>query len=355
MLWMVMAVLCTVVVSCDGGGVLRDSRFAAGGVSEAFSHVDSDTTLYSSDNYLKCTSDYHVTPRSTEEVREVIKGYITAGYERVKIRATRRGFHSSTGFVCSGVRGSSKKEYGGETEASVSTSVTLLLHEMNRVVDVDVERWRMTVEAGMTLLGLVNGMEAAGMSAPAGALSIYANLTVGGVIMASAHGSGGGTVGSLGDLVRKVKWVNAGGEVIVSDSETERGAKEVRALVGGLGLLGVATEFTLQLRPNSRTVVETRKKLKDTNIVADLKRIMELETPHVIAFWRPDFGTYKLMLWKQVDEGKAGTLPKFYPNGSIGYLTQIDAKLSSAWSELLRMWEEDAAEESVAADVLNAG
>jgi hypothetical protein len=60
-------------------------------------------------------------------------------------------------------------------------------------------------------------------------------------------------------------------------------------------------------------------------------------------------------LWKQVDEGKAGTLPKFYPNGSIGYLTQIDAKLSSAWSELLRMWEEDAAEESVAADVLNAG
>ena len=344
---------------CDGAGLLRDSRLATAGVSEAFSHGDSDTTLYSQDNYLKCTSDHHIIPSSTEEVSEMIKRH-TSGDDRVKIRATRRGFHSSAGFVCSGERGSSRKEFRSEIETKASenqgpTSFTMLMHRMNRVVAVDADQCRMTVEAGMTLLELANAMEAAGMSAPAATFSIYGNLTVGGVIMSSAHGSGYGTVGCLGELVKKVKWVNAKGEIFESDLESEQGAKEVRALVGGLGLLGVATEFTLQLQPNSRTIVETRKRLKDTNIVADIKKTMELETPNVIAFWRPDSGTYKLVMWTQVDERNAATAPKFYPNGSTFYLSQVDRQYANAWSEILRKWEEDTAEESPSADVLNAG
>lgn len=364
---LVAVLICTnIIARCDGAaGVLRDSRLGMAGVSEAFSHRDGDNTLYSSDNYLKCTSDHFVTPRSTAEVSSLIKQLVlinsstSTSSGRVKIRATRRGFHSSAGFVCAGERGSTRKEYCGEindgkgARSSTVQSFTVLLHMMNGVVDVDESRCRMTVEAGMTLLELARGMEAAGMSIPAGALSIYANLTVGGVILASAHGSGFGTVSSLGDLVRKVKWVNAKGDVIVSDSETEHGANEVRALVGGLGLLGIATEFTLQMQPNSRTVVETRKKLKDTNIVAELKQIVEVETPHVLAFWRPDFGTYKLVLWTQVEKFSAPA-PRFYPNASIVYLTQIEEKLSSVWSELMQMWEEDAADESANAGALNA-
>ncbi|KAG0600762.1 hypothetical protein M758_11G058800 [Ceratodon purpureus] len=350
----------TMLASCNGEGLLRDSRYAEGGVSEAFSHGDSDTTMYSGDNYLKCNSDHHIAPRSTEEVSELIKRHTSGGNKPVKIRATRHGFHSSAGFVCAGARDSSKKEYRVEIEtgssAKQTTSITMLLHLMNRVVDVDKEQCRLTVGAGMTLQELAKAMEAAGMSTPAGTFSIYANLTVGGIIMASAHGSGFRTVGSLGDLVTKVKWVNAKGEIIVSDLETEQGGNEGRALLGGLGLLGVATEFTLQLRPNSRTIVETRTRLNDTNIVADVKRVLELETPHVIAFWRPDFGTYKLVLWTQVDDNNQNDpkTPIFYPNGSINYLFQVNEQFSIAWSELMRSWEEDRLDESATADTLNA-
>jgi L-gulonolactone oxidase len=245
-------------------------------VSEAFSHGDEGATLYSSDNYLKCTSDILVSPTTTQEVSDLIRLY-TSRHSRVKIRATRRGFHSSAGFVCSGRRDSSKKEHrgGGARDGDV-VAVTMLLHLLNRVVDVDEERRRVTVEAGMTLLELAHAAEANAMAVPAGAFSMYANLTVGGVVMASAHGSGLGSVSSLGDLVRAVKWVNAKGEVVVSDVATERGAKEVRGLVGALGLLGVATEFTFQLQENSRTVVETWTGLEDAEIVADVKRILFL-------------------------------------------------------------------------------
>ncbi|KAG0623938.1 hypothetical protein M758_3G212900 [Ceratodon purpureus] len=344
----------------SGDGVARNINLPSRViVSEAFSHSDTGTTLYSSDNYLKCTSDVHVTPRTTQEVSDLIQLY-TSRHRRVKIRATRRGFHSSAGFVCSGRRDSSKKEHRGVGARNGGgddvVAVTMLLHLMNHVVDVDEERRKVTVEAGMTLLELAHVAEANAMSVPAGAFSMYANLTVGGVVMASAHGSGLGSVSSLGDLVRMVKWVNAKGEVIVSDVGTERGEREVRALVGGLGLLGIATEFTFQLQENSRTMVETRKGLRDVDMVADLKRVLSLETPHVIVHWRPDFGTYKAVLLTQVGDvrGISAATPKFYPNGKRSSDTPIDNRIAGVWSELMATWEEDAAEESDSADMLNA-
>lgn len=130
-----------------GGG---DGAAATTGVSEAFSHEDTDKILYSSDNYLKCTSDLHVTPTTTEEVSELIKLHSVKGsnINPVKIRATRRGFHSSAGFVCPGERDSSKKEYKNNDSESEkddvgdATSITMLMHRLNHVVEVDAVRHR---------------------------------------------------------------------------------------------------------------------------------------------------------------------------------------------------------------------
>lgn len=343
------------LTSCvAAGGASESTRMR---VSEAYSHHDSSTTLYSSDNYLKCNSDEQLSVSSTEEISDLIKRY-TSRTEPVKIRATRRGFHSSLAFVCSGKRGSSHPEYHEFTALPDHTAaITVLLHLMNRVVSVDGSRHQLTVEAGMTLRELTLAAEANAMSVPAGALSIYANLTVGGSILASAHGSGYRTTSSLSDLVRKVKWVNAKGEILLSDVKTERGAKEVNALVEGLGLLGIVTELTLQLQANSRTVVEVRKGLKDGNIAAELKGMLEEETPHVTAFWRPDFGTYKAVLWKQVEEGEfnPATMPKFYPNGSIALINPFNEEVATAFKEVMAAWEDDPKDESPSADVVNAG
>lgn len=138
-------------VIASTAGLSTSTNVSAGmGVSEACSNYDTATTLSSSDNYLKCTSDQQATVSSTQEVSELIKLY-TSGKKPVTIRATRRGFHSSMGFVRSGKRGSSCAEYHKVKDTEEVTSITVLLHLMHRVVSVDGAHHQLTVEAGMTL------------------------------------------------------------------------------------------------------------------------------------------------------------------------------------------------------------
>ncbi|KAG0620399.1 hypothetical protein M758_4G213200 [Ceratodon purpureus] len=333
-------------------------------VSEALSQRDGATTRYSADGWLKCVSDLHITPTSTEEISELIKLH-TSGDKPVKIRASRRGYHSTAGFGCPGERGSTKLEYDADailkimekaSEVEGVTSITMLLHSMNHVVSVDAEHHQLTVEAGMTLFDLADAAEANNMSVLAGAFSIYGNLTVGGVISTSAHGSGLGTTCSLGDLVTKMKWVNAKGDIIVSDAQTEQGAMEVRALVGGLGLLGIITEFTLQLQPPSLTVVESRNDLDDSHIVPELKAMLTLETPHIISHWRPDLGMYRATLFTHVGSADAlpASAPPFDPNARTVYMAAVDDRIASNWSEMMAAWGNDMAMDSNSTASLNA-
>lgn len=325
-------------------------------VSEALSQGgDSATTLYSADGYLKCVSGLHLTVTSTEDVSSLLKLYNSSDHP-VKIRASRRGFHSTAGFVCPGTRGSTKLEADASIENEVDdgvTSITLLLHLMNHVVAVDAEQHQLTVEAGMTLFDLVEAAEAHNMSVIAGALSIYGNLTVGGVISASAHGSGRGATCSLGDLVVKVKWVNARGEINVS----EKGSNELKALVGGLGLLGIITEFTLQLQPPSMTVVESRVDLDDANIVSELEAMMKHETPHVISFWRPDLGIYRANLYTHVSSQEVlpASAPPFDPEARPTAMAAIDTRIASSQREMMAAWANDPDSESLNAGACAAG
>ena len=97
------------------------------------------------------------------------------------------------------------------------------------------------------------------MTVPSHVLPKYGSLTISGAIATSAHGSAAHPVSSLGHLVRGVRWVNGKGEILLSNADTESGRNEIAALVGGMGLLGVITEFTFQLEPGlSLTMVETR-------------------------------------------------------------------------------------------------
>lgn len=177
------------------------------GVSEAYSQNDTSTTVYSSDNYLRCTIDQQVTVSSTQEVSDLIKRYTNSrSDEAVRIRATHRRFHSSNGLVCPGQRGSSYAEYQKVNPADDSlTSIMVLINTMNKVVSVDSKRHLVTVEAGMSLRELALAAEAHSMSVPAGSFTPYANLTVAGVVLTSAHSTAYRKSSSLGDLVRKVR------------------------------------------------------------------------------------------------------------------------------------------------------
>lgn len=301
-------------------------------------------THHAASTFFKCTSDLHVTVTSTEEIISLIKQYDG----KSKIRASRPGMHSAAGFVCPGARAATKLEFNAsrnpaDNEPTESISIRLLLHRMNRLVDANQELHQLTVQAGMTVAVFLATAEAHGMSVPPGAISIYANLTVGGIISASAHGSGS----SLSALVTSLKWVNGKGEVAVSGRHSAEGA----ALLGGLGLLGVITEITFQLGPSSLTVVEVRDDLDDANMVAELERIMKEETKYVSTYWRPDLGTYRVILYKAHHDGA----PALDPNGRNVDLDAMSDEVAAAVSDLHAAWGNDLTDDGDGADALNAG
>lgn len=74
----------------------------------------------------------------------------------------------------------------------------LVLHErLNKVLAVDRAKNQMRVGAGMDVKELTTAATKAGMSVPVGSMPAYAGLTLGGVLLTSAHGSGFGTVHNL--------------------------------------------------------------------------------------------------------------------------------------------------------------
>ncbi|KAL3685123.1 hypothetical protein R1sor_003145 [Riccia sorocarpa] len=126
-----------------------DSKLIA---SEVVTEKDNSHTLYGTAGFIKCTSDKLVEPVGTQDISELLQK-LNADGRPFKVRATRRGRHTPNRFACAGKGGSAKSP----TDAAVRN----------------------------------------GMSVPVGVLPVYGNLTVGGVISSSAHGTGAGVDSSL--------------------------------------------------------------------------------------------------------------------------------------------------------------
>jgi hypothetical protein len=243
--------------------------------------------------YVKCSPDNVVRPESTKDVADALSAlYKQAAQDGavVKVRATRDKFHSSAAFPCPEVP-SAEKVAGKKT-----VTVNVLHDKLNRVLAVDKAANTMRVGAGMDLNELTAEATKAGMSVRVGALPYYAGLTLGGVLMTSAHGSGDRTWSKLADTVLELTWVDGKGETHV----TKRDSDEGRALVASVGNLGVVTELLLQLTPPTYTHLMTRYEATDENLVADFEKLLTL-SPHILIFWRPDFKSYSAYLSNPVD------------------------------------------------------
>ncbi|KAL3685135.1 hypothetical protein R1sor_003157 [Riccia sorocarpa] len=324
--------------------------------SEAVTEKDDAHTLYGSAGFIKCTSDKLVEPVSTQEISELLQE-LNADGRSFKVRATRRGRHTPNRFACAGKGGSAKSPTGENFEVNhvdeTTYSVTILLHLMNRVVAVDHGRHRLTVESGMTMENLADAAVRNGMSVPVGVLPVYGNLTVGGVISASAHGTGAGVDNSLGDIVVGLKWVNGKGDVISSELDDKKGVQEIRALVGGLGALGIITEVTFQLLPAGALAQVETWEGNDSDFAAEVKHQLETSTPHILYFWRPDLGSYKALHFKPLKTGDVPIHP-YHPNGRSAMVMASPKRAAMATNVHLRDHTLDFDESSPRSDVLNA-
>lgn len=160
-------------------------------------------------------------PRSEEEIVAALKRAAHAG-ERVKVAGAG---HSFTDIACTGGR-------------------LLRLNEYDRVLDVDRERGRVTVEAGISIWALADELAKHDLAFPN--LGDIGYQAIAGAISTSTHGTGA-KLGNLATQVVGLRLVLADGSVLDLSENTD--AEGFKAAQVSLGALGVISTVTLQCVP----------------------------------------------------------------------------------------------------------
>jgi len=166
-------------------------------------------------------------PDNEEQVREAV-----AKAERVKTIGTR---HSFNGIA--------------------DTPGTLIsLGKLNRVIELDRDEGRVTVEGGIRYGELGRYLHEQGFALHN--LASLPHISVAGAVATATHGSGDGN-GNLATAVHAIEIVKADGETVRFSRDDSDG--DVAGAIVGLGALGIATRLTLNVVPAyevSQTVYE---------------------------------------------------------------------------------------------------
>ncbi len=158
-------------------------------------------------------------PRSTEEVAAIVRH---ADGRRVKAIGAGHSF----------------------TAAATTDGVQVSLDAMSRLLDVDADRGRVRVEAGIRLSALNDELAGVGLAMPN--LGDIDRQSIAGAIATATHGTGLG-LGNLATTVVAMEIVTGTGDVVRLDEHSD--PELLRVARVGLGALGIVTEVTLQCVP----------------------------------------------------------------------------------------------------------
>jgi decaprenylphospho-beta-D-ribofuranose 2-oxidase len=128
--------------------------------------------------------------------------------------------------------------------------VLLDMSAMNRIVAFDEEAAQITVQAGIRIIDIYQVVHHRLFTLPASPTESHSSIA--GAICANVNGKEAWRNGSFAQQVVRLKLLLANGEVLTID----RSHKLFNAVVGGIGLLGVIVEATLQLQPIPSPFVE---------------------------------------------------------------------------------------------------
>lgn len=134
------------------------------------------------------------------------------------------------------------RSYG---DAALNSGKDILLFEkLNRFLDFDEEKGILRAEGGVSLEEILEALVPRGWFLPVTPGTKFA--TLGGCIAADVHGKNHHRDGAFSRYVQEF-------ELLIADGTTKRCSKEVEsdlfsATVGGMGLTGIITEVTLQLK-----------------------------------------------------------------------------------------------------------
>ncbi|WP_123041180.1 FAD-binding oxidoreductase [Cohnella candidum] len=179
---------------------------------------------------LQSLPDGVIYPGSTDEVSAIMKALSEYGVPVVS-------------------RGSGSNLCGGTVP--VEGGVVMVMHRMNRLLEVDLENLTATVQPGMITAAFTAHVEALGLFYPPDPSSMKIS-TIGGNIAECSGGLRGLKYGTTKDYVIGLEAVLASGEVIRTGGKLMKdvaGYDLTKLLVGSEGTLAVITEATLKLVP----------------------------------------------------------------------------------------------------------
>jgi decaprenylphospho-beta-D-ribofuranose 2-oxidase len=114
---------------------------------------------------------------------------------------------------------------------------------MNRILQFDEEKARITVEAGTRLIDIYQRVHHLLLTLPGSPTESHSSVA--GAICANVNGKDGWHYGNISQRVVRLTLLLASGETVVIDRDHEL----FHAVMGGIGLLGIVIDATLQLVP----------------------------------------------------------------------------------------------------------
>jgi glycolate oxidase len=176
-----------------------------------------------------------VKPESTEEISEILK---IANY--MSFTVVPRG--AGTGLCAAAL--------------PTEPSVVLSLERLNEIIDVDEDNFTVTCEAGVPLEKLFEELKGSSLFFPPHPGDEGAQI--GGLVVENAGGARAVKYGVLRNFVRGLEVVLPTGEVVKMGGKVVKnnsGLSLMHLMIGSEGILGIVTEVTLRLYPESKEQV----------------------------------------------------------------------------------------------------
>jgi len=193
-------------------------------------------------------------PTTLEECREVLS-YCRQQGMRVCARGAGRGY--------------------GDVALN-DNHVVLDMSGMNRILEFDEETSRITVEAGTRLIDIYQMVHHRLLVLPSSPTESHSSVA--GAIASNVNGKDGWRHGSFARQVVRLSLLQANGEMV----DIDRSHELFDAVVGGVGLLGIIVDATLQLKPIPSPFVEVNR-----TPAADVDELLEtmarIEETHDVA------------------------------------------------------------------------
>ena len=122
--------------------------------------------------------------------------------------------------------------------------VLLDMSRMNNILAFDQDSGRVTVEAGTRIIDILREYHHLGFTVPASPTD--STISVGGAMGANVNGKESWRVGNFGDQIVSFTLLTAANEIVTVDRHNE--SELFYAVIGGMGLLGLVLEVTLQMQ-----------------------------------------------------------------------------------------------------------